>query len=111
MDFSQSYLKAGLAIAVSAEGGDDKWLSVADSLFSKDILRAVGLLIVMSVISGTIVWWFERRRNAEMFGEGTVRGIGHGIWWSVVTMATVGYGDKAPKTIGGRIVAVIWMLL
>jgi len=110
MDFSQSYLKSGLAIAVPAEGGDNKWLSVAESLFSRDILKAVGVLFVMSVISGTIVWSFERRRNAEMFGEGTVKGIGQGIWWSMVTMTTVGYGDKAPKTIGGRIVALIWML-
>ena len=111
MDFSQSYLKSGLAIAVPAEGAGSRWLGIAESLFSKDILQAVGLLIAMSIISGAIVWLFERRRNAEMFGEGTIKGIGQGIWWSMVTMTTVGYGDKAPKTIGGRIAALIWMLL
>lgn len=110
MDFSQSYLKTGLAIAVPVGVGGGRWMRVAASIFSKDILKAVGLLILISVIAGMAIWWFERRRNSEMFHGGAVRGIGDGIWWSVTTMTTVGYGDKAPKTIGGRIVAVIWML-
>jgi len=110
MDFSQSYLKSGLSIAAPAEGFDFKLFSVVNSLFSREILEAIGLLILISVVAGTIVWAFERRRNSEMFGNGTVKGIGHGIWWSMVTMTTVGYGDKAPKTLGGRMVAFIWML-
>lgn len=110
MDFSQSYLRSGLAIAVPVEDASDRWTNVIASIFSRDILRAVGLLMLVSLIAGIMVWTFERRQNSEMFGDGTVKGIGHGIWWSVVTMTTVGYGDKAPKTIGGRVVALIWML-
>jgi len=65
---------------------------------------------LMSLIFGLIVWFFERQRNSEMFGDGYVKGIGHGIWWAMVTMTTVGYGDKAPKTLGGRFIALIWMI-
>lgn len=110
MDFSQSYLRSGLAIAVPAEGAGDRWTNVIASIFSRDILGAVGLLMLVSLIAGIMVWAFERRQNSEMFGDGTVKGISHGVWWSVVTMTTVGYGDKAPKTIGGRVVGLIWML-
>jgi polar amino acid transport system substrate-binding protein len=110
MDFSQSYLKSGLSIAVPAEGVDYRWIKVIESVFSPHILKAIGLLFSMSLIFGIIVWLFERRRNSEMFGEGYVKGIGHGIWWAMVTMTTVGYGDKAPKTMGGRIFALIWMI-
>jgi ABC-type amino acid transport substrate-binding protein len=110
MELSQSYYKSGLAIAVPAEGSAYRWISVVEKIISTDILMAFGLLMLMCLTAGIMVCLFERRRNREMFGEGTVESIGHGIWWSIVTMTTVGYGDKAPKTIGGRIVAIFWML-
>jgi ABC-type amino acid transport substrate-binding protein len=110
MDFSQSYLKSGLSIAVPAEGTEYRWLRVFEGIFSEHILKAIGLLVFLSAVAGIFVWLFERRKNDEMFGDGTAGGIGHGIWWALVTMTTVGYGDKAPKTAGGRIVALIWML-
>jgi ABC-type amino acid transport substrate-binding protein len=110
MDLSQSYYKSGLAIAVPAEGAGYRWMNVVAKIFSTDILMALGLLMLGCLTAGIIVCAFERRRNREMFGDGAVKAIGHGIWWSIVTMTTVGYGDKAPKTIGGRVVAIIWML-
>ena len=34
-----------------------------------------------------------------------------GFYWAGVTMSTIGYGDKAPKTAGGRALALVWMLI
>ena len=110
MDFSQSFLKSGLAIAVDAGSYEFKWFHIFRSIFSIHILKAIGLLLLLSLMTGLVVWAFEHRRNSEMFGDGPVGGIGHGIWWAMVTMTTVGYGDKAPRTTGGRIVALIWMI-
>ena len=110
MDFSQSYMKSGLSIAVPAERGGYRWARIFQGLFSEQILKAVGFMLLVSFAAGIIVWAFERRRNSEMFGGSTIEGIGHGIWWAMVTMATVGYGDKAPRTIGGRIIALVWMI-
>jgi ABC-type amino acid transport substrate-binding protein len=109
MDLSFPFLRSGSAIAVPAEAARLSWLRFAGRLVSLNILPVIGLLILLSLTAGTIVWLFEARRNREMFGGGTLSGIGSGIWWAIVTLTTVGYGDKAPKTFGGRMVGLIWM--
>jgi ABC-type amino acid transport substrate-binding protein len=109
MDLSHPFLRSGSAIAVTAEASEHSWLRFAGRLFSLNFLPVIGLLLLLALVAGTIVWLFEARRNPKMFGGGTVRGVGHGIWWAIVTLTTVGYGDKAPKTLGGRMVALIWM--
>lgn len=41
----------------------------------------------------------------------TAESVGDGIWWAAATLSTVGYGDIAPTTLAGRIVAVIIMVV
>ncbi|MBL6449118.1 transporter substrate-binding domain-containing protein [Fulvivirga sp. 29W222] len=106
-DFTQPFFITNLAIAVD-KSQQNKWLSFLSNFFSLAFLKAVLLLLLVLLSFGVLVWFFERGQNKEEFGPG-MKGIWNGLWWSAVTMTTVGYGDKSPKTIGGRVVALIWM--
>jgi ABC-type amino acid transport substrate-binding protein len=110
VDFSHPYYRSGSAIAVRMEGAGNDWLGVVRSIFSWNVLGAIGFLVLLWIAAGVALWLFERRRNAAVSSDGPLKGVEHGVWWAAVTMTTVGYGDVAPKTMGGRIVATIWML-
>ena len=79
------------------------------NFFSLQFLRIVALLILIIFAFGTILWLVERNQNRRQFRPG-LGGLFDGLWWSAVTITTVGYGDKAPKTRLGRIIAIVWML-
>jgi voltage-gated potassium channel len=68
------------------------------------MLAAILATIILITISSISVLHFERTPGANIItGEDA-------IWWSLVTITTVGYGDKYPVTTEGRVIAVILMI-
>ena len=107
MEFSQPYFISHTSIAKRKESQVLKQLA---NLFSWEFFSVIALLLLVISIFGILVWLFERKKNSEEFG-GNLRGIMQGFWWSAVTMTTVGYGDKSPRTTGGRVIGLIWMFM
>lgn len=69
------------------------------------ILIFMLFMFVAAIILGTMMYSFESEKNPAFDN------ILAGIYWAVVTITTVGYGDIAPMTGAGRFLAVVVMLL
>lgn len=106
--FTQPYFQSSLGILAPAQSGVAERL--APFLTKAFLFGAVTLLLILSFV-GTLFWLTERRKNTEMFPKNAFRGVGNGIWLALVTMTTVGYGDRVPITAWGRVVAGVWMVI
>ncbi|MBN7825798.1 ion transporter [Bowmanella dokdonensis] len=72
----------------------------------KSITGALVVMLVLIVIAASLMYTLESQRQPEVFGS-----IPRSLWWAVVTMTTVGYGDVTPLTTAGRVVATFIMLI
>ncbi len=107
LDLTHAFYSTGLGIAIRP-GDDGGWTTTARQFFTMKFLRVMIALLVLLGAIGVVVWLVERKRN-EQFGGSAMHGIGASVWWSAVTMTTVGYGDKSPVTVIGRVLGLIWM--
>jgi len=81
-------------------------LRLAQSMFRRGHLVRFLLAAALLVLNGAIIVYFFER-NAP---DSNIRTVGEAVWWSLVTVTTVGYGDFYPVTTVGRITAGFIML-
>ncbi len=67
-------------------------------LLREKIIQLFCVVLGITLVSGVIITWLEPNIS-----------FGSGLWWSIVTLTTVGYGDISPASSGGRILAIIIM--
>ena len=80
-------------------------------IFEPFVANYLSLLFLWVVLVAHLMWASERRVNDDEFPRTYLDGIDDAVWWAIVTVTTVGYGDKSPKSPTGRVIAMIWMIL
>jgi polar amino acid transport system substrate-binding protein len=108
VDFSYPAHRSGVAVALRKDKGPLSALksyAAATSELGPLILGSLAMLVLI----GISMWFIESRHPAAHGSESSVITLRDGLYWAIVTMTTVGYGDKTPKSTTGRVIAVSWM--
>ncbi|MEL7155658.1 MAG: transporter substrate-binding domain-containing protein [Actinomycetota bacterium] len=108
-DFSSAVVSSGPVLGyherISGRVG------VLRAVLSWEVLRILAVGVLGLIILGHFIWLAERDVGDGHFRSGYGPGVWDGFWWAAVTVTTVGYGDKAPRSTRGRMVALLGMLL
>lgn len=73
-------------------------LHIAIKSTKEELILFVFATVILLFISSVGIYYFEREAQPDQFCS-----IFHSLWWSVVTLTTVGYGDMFPVTVGGKL--------
>ena len=76
---------------------------VGMALRGRIVIYAVGAAVLLIYVAALA------ELEAEYGHGGSVQDIGSALWWAIVTITTVGYGDAVPVTLVGKLVAVCLM--
>ena len=110
LEFSHPYYNTGLQIMIPKKESSISTIprAILSIIFSREVFMIFLFFFGVLLISAHIIWFTERKHNDD-FPETYWNGIGIAIWWAAVTVTTVGYGDKTPKGVPGRVFGLIWI--
>ena len=109
VDFSYPTHRSGVAASLRREFGTRAAVASFSGAAS-ELGPLFGVMFALLFVAGIAMWLVERLARDASKTESAVRTLREGLYWAVVTMTTVGYGDKTPKTTLGFFVATLWML-
>ena len=82
-----------------------KKIKKLSGLIEKPVVRAILLIILVTVIASILIELFESSQNSAFST------FWDSVWWVIVTITTVGYGDKIPITPLGKLIGVVIMFV
>jgi polar amino acid transport system substrate-binding protein len=107
------FYESGLQILVA--GGSESYANqifgLMKNLFNLKLIGAFLLLLVTILIISYLVWRCEHKVNTDQWPEDYKAGLWESFWWTISTLLVGGADNKGPVGVGGRIIAIVWMLL
>ncbi|MDP6580829.1 MAG: ion channel [Vicinamibacterales bacterium] len=74
------------------------FLELLAFLNRENLFRLMGVIVVLILVGAVGLTYFEENRPFP-----------DALWWAIVTVTTVGFGDISPTSLGGRLIGVVLM--
>uniref|UniRef100_A0A9J7YF81 Potassium voltage-gated channel, KQT-like subfamily, member 2a n=2 Tax=Cyprinus carpio TaxID=7962 RepID=A0A9J7YF81_CYPCA len=103
---SLRFLQILRMLRMDRRGGTWKLLGSVVYAHSKELITAWYIGFLCLILASFLVYSVEKDDNAEMFDT-----YADALWWGLVTLTTIGYGDKFPVTWNGRLIAATFSLI
>lgn len=110
VNFSQPYLIDSSIVAVARNSIFLKTKLLFRAFLDSGILGIFLGMMSTALIFSSLIAFFEKNINKRHFGGTTVESFASALWYSVVTMTGVGFGDKTPRTFLGRVASFALIL-
>ena len=81
-------------------------LKRAGRMVREELVLFIGVSLALIYLSAVGVYYFEHDSQPEKFAS-----VFHSLWWAVVTLTTVGYGDVYPVTLGGHLFTFVVLFI
>ncbi len=107
MDFSQPIFESGLQIMVPRESSNN--LAMLRAILSPDLLLAIVVAFFLLVGGGMTMWFFERRAQ-PYFDRTADEAWFPSFWWALNLVVNGGFEERVPRTIFGRLFAVVLVI-
>ncbi|XP_027023149.2 potassium voltage-gated channel, KQT-like subfamily, member 2a isoform X3 [Tachysurus fulvidraco] len=103
---SLRFLQILRMLRMDRRAGTWKLLGSVVYAHSKELITAWYIGFLCLILASFLVYSVEKDNNAAMFET-----YADALWWGLITLTTIGYGDKVPATWNGRLIAATFSLI
>ncbi|XP_055490132.1 potassium voltage-gated channel subfamily KQT member 3 isoform X1 [Leucoraja erinacea] len=107
---SLRFLQILRMLRMDRRGGTWKLLGSAICSHSKELITAWYIGFLSLILASFLVYLVEKDDNPRNSTQ-DFNTYADALWWGLITLTTIGYGDKTPKTWAGRLLAAMFALV